>query len=352
MKTAYIHIGLEKTGTTAIQHSIKINKDYLEGKGLIIAEDKSGGEDTMRTHHRIAKSFINDTKFLPAFPAYSTSELDKLFRSSKNPKGDILVSSELFCYYDQSEISKLKKYLSKYEVKIIVFFRRQDQFFESQYNQHIKGIWGLGKLPIDIKKFEAKNIKYVEFLEQWLKAFGKEKVQVNVYGGYKTNKELFTQFYKNISSNFNLEGFEVPNALPNPSLSFVHTFLIMNYVGNVKNEELRKKVAGLIFRHNGFYTLISPVEFKNKGLLPVEDRQAMLQSFQEDNKKLLEMFPSKAFSKTSFFSLPSATELKSYNYHIDPKNAEIIKVMFNMLLYQLNQKESSGKESIFDQVHG
>lgn len=138
MKTIYLHIGLGKTGTTAIQVYLAKNCHKLLKSGLRYIQCAGGinGDG----HQKFAKSFIQDV------PEYMLLTNDE--KSSQNDVADeinsckedlILLSSENFQLSEPSELLSFFSGLNHdYKINIILFVRSQDELAESEYNQIIK----------------------------------------------------------------------------------------------------------------------------------------------------------------------------------------------------------------------
>jgi hypothetical protein len=131
-----------------IHHKLKIKREELY-KNLII---------------EINKTKLN--KIIITAEAYSLLST-KYFLGEDAPR----LLSELF-----------KK--ENYTFKIITFIRRQDEYLESQYNQHIKthNFWNLYKE--DIQTFYKEKAELFEFntiIKRWEKYFGRENIFLKVY---------------------------------------------------------------------------------------------------------------------------------------------------------------------------
>lgn len=130
-----IHIGAHKTGSTAIQRSLmesrgelkKIRTEYPE-----ISWFQFG-------HHGIPFSLKGMVDPGRGSVPSEEKELGQLsaFLSSADADHVILSSEEFFSLNDTS-VEKLHDRLAAYEVQVIAYARRQDDFFLSAYNQQTK----------------------------------------------------------------------------------------------------------------------------------------------------------------------------------------------------------------------
>ncbi|SDB21775.1 hypothetical protein [Eubacterium oxidoreducens] len=150
MKTLYIHIGTPKTGTTAIQNFCHNNEEVLHKKGY--------DYPILYTYYGRAK--VRNAQFLH-LTIYNRDTTDKKDRdiaeeNRRITEGMQTIASLFETYHNiilsdeglwkatqkrrASLWEELKEHGEKhgYQVKVIVYLRRQDEFVESWYNQRIK----------------------------------------------------------------------------------------------------------------------------------------------------------------------------------------------------------------------
>lgn len=146
MKTLYIHIGTPKTGTTSIQNFCGLNREKLKEQGVLYPimnyhyERKSVNrngyfltgtikENGTRNKEKEKQVFDGELQYIvDCFKDYDT----------------ILISDESIWWATSTRRKGLWKDLKKhseqhnYQIKVIVYLRRQDQFMMSRYNQKLK----------------------------------------------------------------------------------------------------------------------------------------------------------------------------------------------------------------------
>jgi hypothetical protein len=124
MRKLILHAGIHRTGTTSIQRYLSRNRKHLAAQAI----SYPGTTD-------------NQQEF--AFKLMRRSITPDAFADmlSESEHETILVSGEDFCRIaDESIISALAK---RFRIHLILFIRRQDEWAESWYNQHIK--WPFNK---------------------------------------------------------------------------------------------------------------------------------------------------------------------------------------------------------------
>lgn len=132
-KTLYLHIGFHKTGTTAIQSCLSENYDLFLKHGYHLPRIPS---HVRGYHHNIAWE-------LRRHPSFSSKvgKIDDLLRTIQSvdtPR--VIVSSEEFCKCNLEEITRLGRILDAFDVKVIVYLRRQDQFAQAVWAQVTKSV--------------------------------------------------------------------------------------------------------------------------------------------------------------------------------------------------------------------
>lgn len=139
----YIHIGIQKTGTTAIQYFLYSNREYLQQLGFSYPV------------------FEEERKLYPAFKSpdymkngdYLISEDLRIYDTSSNFEAacdhiiqelksrNVIISEEGYVGYNINLLDQLLSNLVKKieNIRIVVYLRRQDLLAESLWNQKIKG---------------------------------------------------------------------------------------------------------------------------------------------------------------------------------------------------------------------
>lgn len=190
-KTLYIHIGTPKTGTTSIQRFCMGNSEALENRGYVypifpvtfptVSQPRNGhfligvvkDEDGNRLEAEEKRIFLECMErvkdLLGVFDAVILSD-ESIWRSMDVERKNLL------------EALKEEAEKGGYQVRMIVYLRRQDDFICSLWNQIIKGKLCsvseerfedyLEKINLDIR------LDYYEKLEKIAAVIGKENVIV------------------------------------------------------------------------------------------------------------------------------------------------------------------------------
>jgi len=174
MHEAILHIGTEKTGSTAIQNYLLHNSDeHVEHHGIFFPYKTCG--------------LISNFRLV----LYTNSVLDEnLAQIDKKTRSDskVVYSSEHFHsrVHSETDIQFLKSYLDTlYErISIIFYIRRQDQCALSAYNTAVQG----GRsTTLDFPSI-SKVTPYYDYLslaQRWSNVFGSENVKPIIFDSKK-----------------------------------------------------------------------------------------------------------------------------------------------------------------------
>ena len=133
----YLHIGYNKTGTSLIQSFMCANNERLLAKGILFPQTDLKDN----AHYALSKTFVGQ----PDSDAVSFGEkyIRKLYDeiNAKLPK-TMIFSSEYFVMANKYKIKAIKSFFRELfadsVVRIIVYLRRHDKWFESCFNQTVK----------------------------------------------------------------------------------------------------------------------------------------------------------------------------------------------------------------------
>lgn len=188
MKELWIHMGLPKNGSSAIQvflaqNIINLKKEdlnYIELNDINNAKrgEISSGNAVLLARSLLSKSheaYFNDNKLYELFL--------KLLKKNNNKK--VLLSSEFFAIVPITSMKKIKEDVEKigFQLKLIFYVRRQDQFLMSSYMQRVKRHKYTG-YPEDFVLENYKNIhflKYYGYTNEYINLLGKENIYTNIY---------------------------------------------------------------------------------------------------------------------------------------------------------------------------
>jgi hypothetical protein len=190
-----LHIGTHKTGTSALQESLRRNEQVLFAKGIYYArgaraKNANGlarliakrriaeAQDFIKRHLREAKSHGAHTLVLSAESFYAMTLFFSKFNGHKY---------ESYWLSEAENIRSLKHLLpAEFETEVVVFFRRQDCFLESLYRQMVKSSRAISLTIDDFKNYTVDSLNYWRHMELWsaelptCKTYTYERVSTNI----------------------------------------------------------------------------------------------------------------------------------------------------------------------------
>lgn len=329
-KTIYLHIGTPKAGSSSIQNTLFNNIENLKRQGYLYP--KTGLK--LANHYFLADSIINPT--INSEEIYT--QLLKEFEESKS--NNLIISTERFHILETPEqIKILKNLLEGYNIKIIIYLRRQDLFIQSAYGQQIRG-----QLSITIQDFLKKKIPatklldYYSRLEMWSNVFGKENITVQPFERKQLGNGLINNFFSFLeitdTQNFNLTEYEKVNM----GLNSYETELLRVLNKHNLQPAIIQKLKDYI---------ISNSSHKTSDLLSYKEKTALLRKYKACNQKIAEEylkreagnlfydFPSK---KDSYTKIKKTTLIKYFDESSDKiLNENEKQELRNVKLYILRQ---------------
>ncbi|WP_372370705.1 hypothetical protein [Candidatus Uabimicrobium sp. HlEnr_7] len=318
----YLHIGIKKTGTSAIQFFLSTNRQRLLNYHNIVYPEL---EKDRHAHHGLALPYVSAHKRKGSPPKIFFRDLISYFE--KYPKKTFLLSSEAFA--SSEDIQKLKDNLEALNIfpKIIVYLRRQDYWLESRYNQDIKSG--------DKKNFtdfcSEQQVDWFRLLQKWEQVFGRENLIIKVYENQQMPQGLIADFLQ-ILGITEIDGFEVPSAKRNISLDL--DLLELKRLANMMNYSIELSVLNKINEKLQCFS-------QNRYLFSLEERQKIIKKYADSNSQVAKKYLGR---KKLFYedALKSENQYKHYSGLVLEK---VVVIFLLIMQKQSSQKQSSQKQS-------
>lgn len=269
----FLHIGTHKTGSTAIQNLFANNRECFIKQSLYYPE----GHENWSGHHHLPWMIKRN----------ELSELDQeisniIERAYQFNCDKILISSEeLEFISNKSALSIFKKYG---ELEIVSYLRRQDDYLESEYNQHVKMF--STRFDSDIFHFFSYHnfhprFNYLQLLQPWIDVAGSDHIHVVSYDSLGKGKGIYNAIFKILSVNDNEVTYPEPSA-ENVSLSHLSTLYLsrLNKVKSLTNQQHQKAIE---------YLQVNLPKDQRK-LIPYEYRVRLLERYKIANYRVAELF--------------------------------------------------------------
>lgn len=318
-KTLYLHVGMGKTGTTALQEFFWENRNILL-KNFGIAYPEYGSVSC--AHHLLSPhipSFLAvDWKFLQPeewCPNLATNDADK-----------ILVSSELIAWASPEMISDFCAEIAKwFNVKVVIYLRRQDNLIMAGYNQQIKA--GTQKRHInDVIEKQFERFDYAKKLQPWIDAWGEENIIVRPF-----ERQQFFQgdirydfLYRVFGiDSFELFGIQDDGGNPNPRLSF-KAMEYKRWINNIiSNPAISSQFNKALLDYSAATDDSSTKVFSTKALLSPDKRKEILDKCEPINSEIARKFLKREDGRLFFDPEPVLDEWNDYISISHAEKAEI-----------------------------
>jgi hypothetical protein len=219
-KTLFLHAGMGKTGTTAIQETFWANRAALSRAG--IAYPRTGA--VAGAHHLVSPR-------LPPFIARQTgwtqlAPADWMPEVAALPQPRVFMSSELISSADASQITAFCAALEPvFDLRLCLYLRRQDDIIAASYAQAVKA--GTQVRPIaDVLGKRMDRFDYQDRITPWEQALGRDRLIILPYErGQFHQRDLIRDVLCRVLGLDDLpEGFvHDPGANPNARLSIAAT---------------------------------------------------------------------------------------------------------------------------------
>jgi hypothetical protein len=183
--TLYLHIGTNKTGTSAIQRFFNQHRDALRQHGLLYPVTGCSGNAHYAFSALLGFDHSKPRPIDTSAPALCDMR-SKLEREIENSScSHVLMSSEDFVL--PRAVTPVRNFLKDFNVRVVVYLRRHDGWWESAYNQAVKMVaeppWGRG-FDRYLRYQRMRNPKYGNYralLNRWDEVFGSDNIIVRPY---------------------------------------------------------------------------------------------------------------------------------------------------------------------------
>jgi hypothetical protein len=176
-----LHIGYPKTGTTALQRFWNLNKGLLGKNGLLYPATGRIFGAHYGYSYRLGLHADN-TFDVPPLDDMIAALRDEMAQSGAH---SALLSSEVFIKASNPE--QVRDAFAGFDVKILIYLRRHDHYFESAYSQSVRSSvsprWdsSIGSFILDQLGGGQMSCDYLAVLRRWASVFGKSNLIVRPY---------------------------------------------------------------------------------------------------------------------------------------------------------------------------
>lgn len=274
-----IHIGTHKTGSTLIQNVCKSLHADLKKQGVYYPVEGY----SQAGHHELAWALMKGD-------ASTAAQYVEGAVSKASGCHTLIFSSEEFEFLRNFKL--LSELLADYEVDVICYFRRQDKYLESEYNQHVKMMDT--RFCSDIFKFYMyhdfhRRFNYVALVSGWDKSGLINRFHVLSYDREAKRDYLLGSFFDCIGVGLDVVGEGLTTTRANKSVSPSSLIYLarLNELNGVDPERRNRFISAV---SNKIASHKENLSSKKECFLSPEYAQRLVKRFDGSNKKLAKRF--------------------------------------------------------------
>lgn len=165
----HLHIGMPKSGSSAIQQALLGNDAALSAKGIVVPRTGL----FQGAHYELVRELREERAW----------ELWPEALSETNGFASAIISAEGLWFCEPKQVDRLSELLLGHEVQVHVYLREPSAFLCSLYRQRIKGSGRSETIDQFLAQREA-SVDYPQILESWAKHFS---IRIRVYESLGNN---------------------------------------------------------------------------------------------------------------------------------------------------------------------
>lgn len=175
-----VHIGATKTGSTYLQHLMETNRPALMREGVWYPEVGLFWQ-LVRPHKQAGHSEI--TRAAVQGQPGIKDHIERGLALMGDRIHTIVLSSEAF--FLQENASRIANYFADYDVEMVVYLRRQDEWANAQYAEFVAG-GAVGRVDVGFAEWLADpttvgRLDYHANLERWAEVIGRDKITARLF---------------------------------------------------------------------------------------------------------------------------------------------------------------------------
>lgn len=325
-KRLFLHVGTQKTGTTALRMSLDDYADFLTCKGysqihLIPEDQKITANNVVDTISRIDKTALRD---------------DFLDSIAKVKSKNIIISDEYLSNVAWCNRIPWKELIHNllsgfHDICIIVYFRRQDKFLESVYQENIKQ--GFLQTFAECKRdFELHKERYDwnRYLSEYKKCLPEAKYVVRLYEIVVKQDDIVRDFFKCLGIEDLPE--YIVSQKTNPRLDAVSIETLRIY----QKYRDETHIEALI-KHLQNIKPIPELGDQNPFLLSREERERIIDRYHDANQALFQNYG--LYTQEEFSEWEEVREQNQQKYISPDELKELAVVQLADLLHRNSQEK-------------
>lgn len=238
----YLHIGINKTGSSSIQRALHDNRSALLRHGILYPETGLGNEvEGHRAHLLLSKGlgFANTGLQASETMANAVEFRKRLDHEIAQTRArSVILSSEFFT--QRRDMDPVRCFLNGLDVRVVVYLRRHDLWYPSLYAQALKSVhtppWEPGLEGFVRWKARSKTRyrRFGQMLDAWAGIVGAENILLRPFERVSMKNDLVEDF-------FDLCGLPIPDEIarkPAPKVNKTPDAALLPLLERVKRSQL------------------------------------------------------------------------------------------------------------------
>ena len=181
MNRIFLHIGLEKTGTTALQVFLRDNEERLRDAGFTYLCDNARSYFDTTAHFPLAACFSRECPDFVAAEKFRSADevLGELGADIRASQQDVILSCEQLSsrLISSDEVRRLRDAMAGRPVTVVCYIRRQDDLALATYTTSVRHgrrtPFSVGEVhPVD------RRYDFLAILDLWSSVFSRESIIV------------------------------------------------------------------------------------------------------------------------------------------------------------------------------
>lgn len=296
MKTLWLHIGMAKTASTAIQTFCSENAKLLEREGFCYPIFSISYPGISRAHNgcfllKVIKDLDGnrDVNQEAANFQEGMKTVHKLFKSYDN----VILSNEIIWRGMDVDKKNFWELMIKeaqkgdFNIRVIVYLRRQDSFISSNWNQLVKRQWTEETFEHYISRVDRTMLNYYDKLERMAALIGKENIIVRRFDREKfIGGNIYSDFLDAVGISITNE-YVITKEVRNTSLyGNTHEIKrVLNSIPQIKDRAAQTFLVNILQEFSSLSKEKYPSEMFSK-----EEANALLEDYASGNKKIAEEY--------------------------------------------------------------
>lgn len=173
MPRIWLHIGMLKTGTTAMQQWCAEHEAELQQKRLLYVRVRKNLPACGPLADALARRSPEGEKLV--------GQVLRQIEEAGSGVDDVLISSESFSGHGPQSLAPLVEALRGRETSILIWLRRQDRYLEALYKQSVKWNGRTGTVEDFARPERLRQLDYGAMLQVWHEAFPDARLVPQIY---------------------------------------------------------------------------------------------------------------------------------------------------------------------------